>query len=111
MIDSNALGSAFNEVSPRRDSAGYFTSLPTSERMRVSPRAFSLEKAMNLKSTKSANVSFNNQGKIVIEQWDDNLNHPVMIFLTLDQLEAIDTWVFRNKTDIELAWNNGVDDA
>jgi hypothetical protein len=66
---------------------------------------------MNLKGTKSANVSLNNQGKIVIEQWDDNLNHPVMIFLTLDQLEAIDTWVFRNKTDIELAWNNGVDDA
>jgi hypothetical protein len=66
---------------------------------------------MNLKSIKSANVSFNSQGKIVIEQWDDNLNHPVMIFLTLDQFEALDTWVFRNRADIELAWNSGVDDA
>jgi hypothetical protein len=110
MMFLNALGSAFNEVSPRRDSAGYFASLPTSERMRVSPRAFSLEKAMELKGTKSAHVDLNSQGKIVIEQWSDDFDQPVMIYLTLDQFEAIGNWVFKNRGEIELAWNDGVED-
>ena len=64
---------------------------------------------MNIKSTKSANVSFNNQGKIVIEQWSDDLEQPVPIYLTLDQLEAINNWVFKNRVEIELAWNDGVE--
>jgi hypothetical protein len=66
---------------------------------------------MNLKSTKSANVSFNSQGKIVIEQWSDDFGKPVTIYLTSNQFEVIDDWVFKNRDEIESAWNNGVDDA
>jgi hypothetical protein len=77
--------------------------------MRASPKAFFLGKAMNLKSTKSANVSFNNQGKIVIEQWSDDFGKPVTIYLTADQLQQIDSWAFRNKEEIEAAWNDGVE--
>ena len=85
------------------------TSPPTSSRMRASPKAFFLGKAMNLKSTKSANVSFNNQGKIVIEQWSDDFGKPVTFYLTADQLQQIDSWAFRNKEEIEAAWNDGVE--
>lgn len=108
MISSIALGGAFNEASPRWDSAGCFTSPPTSLWMRVSPRAFSLEKAMELKSTKSAHVDFNSQGKIVIEQWSDDFNKPVTIYLTHDQVREIEMWAFRNKDEIAAAWNDGV---
>jgi hypothetical protein len=64
---------------------------------------------MNLKSTKSANVSFNSQGKIVIDQWSDDLNKLVTIYLTIDQLQQIDMWAFRYKEEIEAAWNDGVE--
>lgn len=64
---------------------------------------------MELKSTKSAHVDVNKQGKIVIEQWSDDFDQPVPIYLTLDQFEAISNWVFKNKAEIELAWNDGVE--
>ena len=64
---------------------------------------------MNLKGTKSANVSFNSQGKIVIEQWSDDLNQSVTIYLTYDQFSAIENLVFKNKDEIELAWNDGIE--
>jgi hypothetical protein len=76
--------------------------------MRASPKAFFLGKAMELKSTKSAHVSMNGQGKIVIEQWSDDLNKPVTIYLTYDQFLAIESWLFKNKDEIEAAWNDGV---
>jgi hypothetical protein len=79
--------------------------------MRASPKAFFLGKAMELKSTKSAHVSLNGQGKIVIEQWSDDLNKPVTIYLTYDQIKEIDMWAFRNKDEIEDAWNNGVNNG
>jgi hypothetical protein len=63
---------------------------------------------MELKGTKSVHVDFNNQGKIVIEQWSDDLNKPVTIYLTRDQLQQIDMWLFRNAEEIEAAWNDGV---
>ena len=63
---------------------------------------------MELKSTKSAHVSMNGQGKIVIEQWSDDLNKPVTIYLTYDQFLAIESWLFKNKDEIEAAWNDGV---
>ena len=66
---------------------------------------------MELKSTKSAHVSLNGQGKIVIEQWSDDLNKPVTIYLTYDQIKEIDMWAFRNKDEIEDAWNNGVNNG
>ena len=64
---------------------------------------------MKLKSIKSAHVDFNNQGKIVIEQWSDDFNKPVVIYLTHDQLREIEMWAFRNKEEIAAAWNDGVE--
>jgi hypothetical protein len=66
---------------------------------------------MNIKGAKSLNVTINKQGKIVIEQWSDEFDRPEAIYLTINQFEAIDDWVFKNRDEIELAWNNGVDDA
>ena len=64
---------------------------------------------MELKATKSAHVDFNSQGKIVIEQWSDDFNQPVTIYLTIDQVRKIDMWAWRNKDEIEAAWNEGVE--
>ena len=64
---------------------------------------------MNLKSIKSANVDFTSEGKIVIEQWSDDFNQPVTIYLTLEQFQAIENWVFKGKEEIEFAWNSGVE--
>jgi hypothetical protein len=64
---------------------------------------------MELKGTKSAHVDFNSQGKIVIEQWSDDFDQPVTIYLTYDQFLAIESWLFKNREAIELAWNDGVE--
>jgi hypothetical protein len=63
---------------------------------------------MELKGTKSVHVDYNNQGKIVIEQWSDDFDQPVTIYLTREQLQQIDMWLFRNAEEIEAAWNDGV---
>jgi hypothetical protein len=65
---------------------------------------------MELKGTKSAHVDLNSQGKIVIEQWSDDFDQPVTIYLTYDQFLAIESWLFKNREAIELAWNDGVED-
>jgi hypothetical protein len=64
---------------------------------------------MKLKSTKSVHVDLNSQGKIVIEQWSDDFNKPVTIYLTYDQFLAIESWLFKSRESIELAWNDGVE--
>lgn len=108
MIGSTALGGA--HLGQALDGVLLVsTSPPTSSRMRASPKAFFLGKAMNLKGTKSAHVDFTSEGKIVIEQWSDDFNQPVTIYLTLEQLRAIDNWAFRGKDEIEAAWNDGVE--
>jgi hypothetical protein len=110
MIDSNALGSAFNEVSPSRDSAGYFTSLPTSERMRVSPRAFSLEKAMlKFKSTPATEFYITKDGMLAVKQYSDIEGKEVIILLPPYQMDELIKLVADFKADIEQLWNNGLD--
>jgi hypothetical protein len=64
---------------------------------------------MNLKGTKSANVDWTSEGKIVIEQWSDDFDQPVTIYLTPEQFRAIENWFFNGKEEIEFAWNNGVE--
>jgi len=64
---------------------------------------------MELKATKSAHVDVNRNGKIVIEQWSDDFDQPVTIYLTLNQFESIENWVTQNRAEIELAWNEGVE--
>jgi hypothetical protein len=77
--------------------------------MRASPKAFFLEKAMNVKGTKSAHVDFTSEGKIIIEQWSDDFNQPVTIYLSYDQFSAIESWVFKARDEIQAQWNNGVE--
>jgi hypothetical protein len=79
--------------------------------MRVSPRAFSLEKAMVLKGVKGVHVSMTDIGTIAIEQWDELSDCPIVVYLTHEQFNAIENWVFKQKEEIQLAWNGGVDDG
>ncbi len=109
MIVFNALGGAIRQAF---DGVLLVSaSPPTLEKVRIPPKAFFLGKAMDmkLKSIKSAHVDFNLQGKIVIEQWSDDFNKPVVIYLTYDQLREIEMWAFKNKEEIEAAWNDGVE--
>jgi hypothetical protein len=76
--------------------------------MRASPKAFFLEKAMNLKGTKSTHIELNSEGKIVIEQWSDDLEQPVTIYLSPEQMTAINNWSFAYSEEIKLAWKHGV---
>ena len=64
---------------------------------------------MELKAIKATSVSITTDGKINIEQWSNLLERPVEIQLTLEQFNNIETFVFKNKDEIELAWNEGVE--
>lgn len=63
---------------------------------------------MELKPIKATSISITTDGKICIEQWSDLLERPVEIKLTLEQFNKIETFVFKNKEEIELLWNEGV---
>lgn len=65
---------------------------------------------MKLKSTSSIDVSLETNGKICIEQFSLSAEMPVEIHLTIEQFNSIANWVFKNKDEIELAWNGGVSD-
>ncbi len=65
---------------------------------------------MELKAIKATSVTITTDGKINIEQWSNLLERPVEIQLTLEQFNNIETFVFKNKDEIELAWNEGVED-
>jgi hypothetical protein len=67
-------------------------------------------KAMELKGTEAVEVFITVGGKIGIRQDAIEFGEPVVVFITLDQFAAIENWVFKNKDEIDLAWNNGVED-
>jgi hypothetical protein len=67
-------------------------------------------KAMELKGTEAVEVFITVGGKIGIRQDAIEFGEPVCVFITLDQFAAIENWVFKNKDEIDLAWNNGVED-
>lgn len=69
-----------------------------------------MEKAMELKGTESVEFFITVGGKIGIRQDAIEFGEPVCVFLTLDQFSKIEHWVFKNKDEIELAWNEGVED-
>lgn len=64
---------------------------------------------MKFKGIETANVVISSSGKIRIEQYSADHGEPVRIFLTLDQFKQIENWVFKNNDEIELAWNDGVE--
>jgi len=63
---------------------------------------------MKLKAISAASVSFTQDGRIAIEQWDETYNEPVFVYLTLNQFRNIQQWIDDHQPDIEDAWNNGV---
>lgn len=66
---------------------------------------------MQLKETTSADVSITPYGTIAIQQWDNAINEPVFVYLTLEQFRGIQRWVDNNEQNIVAAWNGGVDDG
>ena len=65
---------------------------------------------MELKGTEAVEVFITVGGKIGIRQDAIEFGEPVCVFITLDQFATIENWVFKNKDEIDLAWNNGVED-
>jgi len=64
---------------------------------------------MKFKETKLTDVGIASDGKIYIEQFDADCEGPTYVFLSLDQFNKIEGWVFKNRDEIELAWNGGVE--
>ena len=64
---------------------------------------------MKLKSSSSVDVSLEANGKICIEQFSLAAEMLVEIHLTIEQFNSIANWVFKNKDEIELTWNEGVE--
>ena len=65
---------------------------------------------MELKGIEAVEVFTTVCGKIAIKQDSIEFGEPVVVFLSLDQFAAIENWVFKNKDEIDLAWNNGVEE-
>lgn len=65
---------------------------------------------MKLKAIEPVEVIVTNNGTIGIRQDVVEYEDPVCIFLTLDQFLKIENWVFKNRDQIELLWNEGVED-
>jgi hypothetical protein len=86
------------------------TSLPTFERMRVSPWAFFLDKAMKIKGSQSVRMGITKAGTIYLEQLCDITLEFNYVYLTLEQFDSLSTWVVENQDDINELWNGGVDD-
>ena len=68
-----------------------------------------MEKAMQLKGNDAVEVFLTVGGKIAIRQ-DCAFGESESVFLTLDQFAKIEDWIFKNKDEIVLAWNEGVED-
>jgi hypothetical protein len=63
---------------------------------------------MKLKDVDPVEVIITTNGKIGIRQ-DSNDYDSDCVFITLDQFLKIENWVFKNKEEIELAWNDGLE--
>ena len=64
---------------------------------------------MELKGIDYLEVFIACDGKIGIKQYDRLTGNDACIFFTLDQFAKIENFVFKNKDEIELAWNEGVE--
>ena len=64
---------------------------------------------MVIKDSPGVNVYFDKDGFILLRQYSEDLGTST-ISLTMEQFEKIEHWFFKNKDEIELAWNEGVED-
>lgn len=65
---------------------------------------------MRLKDTKAVEVFINRNGEIALSQKCSEFECG-FVALTLDQFRKIEDWVFKNREEIELAWNDGIEDC
>jgi len=63
---------------------------------------------MIFKSVDSIELIITTSGKICIRQ-DSNEDDSDTVFITLDQFELIGKYILENISNIELAWNDGVE--
>lgn len=63
---------------------------------------------MKLKDTEALEIFISKHGKIVLRQYCPEDDGIVNIYLTLDQFAKIEDWVFKNKEEIEIIWNDGI---
>jgi hypothetical protein len=66
---------------------------------------------MKIKGTQSIRVCITEAGTIGLEQLDEIMGTFVYVYLSLEQFNSLESWVFKNKDEIESLWNGGVDDA
>ena len=65
---------------------------------------------MKLKRVESVDIYLTAEGKICLTQYDDVIDDIVHIYLTCEQFDAIEDWIFIHAAEIDLAWNGGVSD-
>jgi exosome complex RNA-binding protein Rrp4 len=69
-----------------------------------------LGKAMiNFKGIESFNVTFDTNGRIWIEQYNNDKKDVHQVSFTLEQYEGIDKFIRNNYLDILHSWNSGVE--
>ena len=69
-----------------------------------------MEKAMKLKPTEAVYFGHQTNGRIFIEQYDENFKDMVRCYLSPEQFMAIQNWFFNNRDEINSNWNMGVED-
>lgn len=65
---------------------------------------------MIIKGSQIINTYLDCDGFIVLEQYSTEFGKPVTISINYEQFKAIEHFVFKNKEEIELLWNDGVSD-
>lgn len=64
---------------------------------------------MKLKEVDGVEVYITNNGRIALKQDSIEYGQPTVTFLTLNQFSVIEDWVFRNRDEIDLLWNDGIE--
>ena len=66
---------------------------------------------MQMKSVEGLKAYITKEGKIALEQNSIEFGERVYVYLTLEQFNSLESWVFKNKDEIESIWNGGVEDG
>ena len=64
---------------------------------------------INFKGIESFNVTFDTNGRIWIEQYNNDKKDVHQVSFTLEQYEGIDKFIRNNYLDILHSWNSGVE--
>ena len=64
---------------------------------------------MKLKEVDGIEVYITNNGRIALKQDSIEYGQPTVTFITLNQFSVIEDWVFRNRDEIDLLWNDGIE--